>query len=107
MPEKKKKVQFTIANSKESKKESSKWIETKYSPKWNQYFIQNLLPQAYDKQVKRLKEIVKENEKRNKLVRVTIGEVEGLFHITPLFNVPLLPLVVASAVVLPEPSSRL
>ena len=63
-----------IAKQKENKMNSEGWIESKYSPNRHHKFIQNLLPQSYEKQLKRLKEIVKENEQRNKLIGVTIGK---------------------------------
>ncbi|KAF0514981.1 hypothetical protein F8M41_017464 [Gigaspora margarita] len=75
LPKKKLKVQFQIAKQKEKNSENKNWIEEKYSSNRHHKFIQNLLPQLYEKQLKRLKEIVKENEKRNKLIGVTIGEV--------------------------------
>ncbi|CAG8816978.1 3910_t:CDS:1, partial [Dentiscutata erythropus] len=68
--EKKPKQEFSKENIKQNES-TEKWVNKQYNPKKCKRFVTHLLPESFPRQVKKLRELVKENENRVKLIGVT------------------------------------
>ncbi|CAG8812507.1 21554_t:CDS:2, partial [Dentiscutata erythropus] len=68
--ERKPKQEFLKENIKQNES-AEKWVDKQYNPRKCKRFITHLLPESFPKQVKKLRELVKENENRVKLIGVT------------------------------------
>ncbi|CAG8790497.1 27069_t:CDS:2, partial [Dentiscutata erythropus] len=71
--ERKPKQEFSKENIKQNES-TEKWVDKQYDPKKCKRFIIYLLPESFPKQVKKLKELVKENKNRVKLIEVTTDD---------------------------------
>ncbi|CAG8787599.1 11251_t:CDS:2, partial [Dentiscutata erythropus] len=68
--EKKPKQEFSKENIKQNES-TKKWVDKQYNLRKCKRFITHLLPESFSKQVKKLRELVKENENKVKLIGVT------------------------------------